>query len=135
MVSDLVVAIGRVGQASERFFFQFSNLKCEKFSNLKWETSQTRPTDSTKECARCIIASKNLSFLSCFFSTRYVTRDELVAAMERVSQGLREEIRFSFVQSWESNFQFFLLFKSDRQIVILTQWARMDPLYGGVQAR
>ena len=27
---------------------------------------------------------------------RYVTRDELVAAMERVSQGLREEIRSSF---------------------------------------
>ena len=26
---------------------------------------------------------------------RYVTRDELVAAMERVSQGLREEIRSS----------------------------------------
>ena len=34
VVSDLVVAIGRVGQASERFLFQIWNLKCN--------TSQTR---------------------------------------------------------------------------------------------
>ena len=38
---------------------------------------------------------------------RYVTREELVAAMERVSQGLREEIRFSSpkfnLENWSPN--------------------------------
>ena len=80
-MSDLVVAIGRVGQASERF-----------------------PPDILENWELCNVVVGNigmsnsllLSHIFKSYSIRYVTREELVAAMEKVTQGLREEIRSFF---------------------------------------
>ena len=76
-----MVAIGRVGQASERF-----------------------PPDILENWELCNVVVGNigmsnsllLSHIFKSYSIRYVTREELVAAMEKVTQGLREEIRSFF---------------------------------------
>ena len=84
-MSDLVVAIGRVGQASERFHQIFL-----KIGNCAmWLLATTLH----------IYMSDSLLLSHILKSIRYVTREELVAAMEKVTQGLREEIR-SFFQAF-----------------------------------